>query len=169
MSADVTGLVCPLGAAHRVLARGWEIAFTGAMGEATQRPGYALSSLDEMGEGPGFRKVRRELGVTAFGINAVVLPAGYSTGVHYHEEQEETYFVHCGRVEFRFGDGTTHEVGPGGLVRVDASTEGCATSATTKRWSWSRAARTGTWDETDRPWAAIRAAVRRAEPRVHSS
>jgi mannose-6-phosphate isomerase-like protein (cupin superfamily) len=75
-----------------------------------------------MGEGPGFRKVRRELGVTAFGINAVVLPAGYSTGVHYHEEQEETYFVHCGRVEFRFGDGTTHEVGPGGLVRVDAST-----------------------------------------------
>ena len=66
-----------------------------------------------MGEGPGFRKVRRELGVTAFGINAVVLPEGYSTGVHYHDEQEETYFVHRGRVEFRFGDGTVHVVGTG--------------------------------------------------------
>jgi quercetin dioxygenase-like cupin family protein len=92
------------------------------MAEVTKRPGYALSSLDQMGEGPGFRKVRRELGVTAFGINAVVLPEGYSTGVHYHDEQEETYFVHRGRVEFRFGDGTVHVVGTGGLVRVDAST-----------------------------------------------
>ena len=75
-----------------------------------------------MGEGPGFRKVRRELGVTAFGINAIVLPPGYATGVHYHDEQEETYFVHQGEVEFRFGDGTTHVVGPGGVARVDAAT-----------------------------------------------
>jgi mannose-6-phosphate isomerase-like protein (cupin superfamily) len=91
----------------------------GVMGAAD---GYAVSSLDQIGEGPGFRKIRRELGVTAFGINAIVLPAGYTTGVHYHDEQEETYFVHQGEVEFRFGDGTTHRVGPGGLVRVDPST-----------------------------------------------
>ena len=75
-----------------------------------------------MGEGYGFRKIRRELGVTAFGINAIVLPPGYSTGVHYHDEQEETYFVHQGQVEFRFGDGTAHLLGPGGIVRVDAAT-----------------------------------------------
>ena len=75
-----------------------------------------------MGDGPGFRKVRRELGVTAFGINALVLPPGYETGVHYHDEQEETYFVHQGIVEFRFGDGSAHTVGPGGLARVDAPT-----------------------------------------------
>jgi mannose-6-phosphate isomerase-like protein (cupin superfamily) len=75
-----------------------------------------------MGDGPGFRKVRRELGVTAFGINALVLPPGYETGVHYHDEQEETYFVHQGIVEFRFGDGSAHTVGPGGLARVDAAT-----------------------------------------------
>jgi mannose-6-phosphate isomerase-like protein (cupin superfamily) len=84
--------------------------------------GYAISSLDEMGEGYGFRKIRREVGVTAFGINAIVLPPGYETGVHYHDEQEETYFVHQGEVEFRFGDGTKHRLGPGGVARVDAST-----------------------------------------------
>jgi len=92
------------------------------MAESTERQGYAVSSLDLMGDGPGFRKVRRELGVTAFGINAIVLPPGYSTGLHYHDEQEETYFVHDGTVEFRFGDGSTHLVLAGGVVRVDAST-----------------------------------------------
>jgi uncharacterized cupin superfamily protein len=61
--------------------------------------GYTVSHLDAMGEGFGFRKVRRELGVTAFGINALVLPPGYATGLHFHDEQEETYFVHQGRVE----------------------------------------------------------------------
>lgn len=84
--------------------------------------GYAISSLDEMGDGYGFRKIRHALGVTAFGINAIVIPPGYASGVHYHDEQEETYFVHQGQVEFRFGDGTTHELGPGGFVRVSPKT-----------------------------------------------
>ena len=84
--------------------------------------GYTVSSLKQIGEGYGFRKIRRELGVTAFGINALVLPPGYESGVHYHERQEETYFVHRGEVEFRFGDGSTHTLGPGGVVRVDART-----------------------------------------------
>jgi uncharacterized cupin superfamily protein len=75
-----------------------------------------------MGDGSGFRKVRRVLGVTAFGINALVLPPGYASGVHYHDQQEETYFVHEGTVELRFGDGTTHVLGPGGIARVDAAT-----------------------------------------------
>jgi quercetin dioxygenase-like cupin family protein len=92
------------------------------MEAATHGEGYSVSSLERMGDGPGFRKVRRELGVTAFGINAIVLPEGYSTGVHYHDEQEETYFVHAGEVEFRFGDGTTHTLSAGGIARVDPST-----------------------------------------------
>jgi mannose-6-phosphate isomerase-like protein (cupin superfamily) len=92
------------------------------MSESADQPGYAVSSLQQMGDGPGFRKVRRELGVTAFGINAVVLPPGYSTGLHYHDEQEETYFVHDGTVEFRFGDGSTHLLYAGGVVRVDPAT-----------------------------------------------
>jgi quercetin dioxygenase-like cupin family protein len=93
-----------------------------AMGEPTKGPGYAVSSLDQMGDGPGFRKVRRALEVTAFGINAIVIPPGHSSGEHYHEQQEETYFVHQGRVEFRFGDGTTHVLDAGGVARVDPAT-----------------------------------------------
>jgi mannose-6-phosphate isomerase-like protein (cupin superfamily) len=92
------------------------------MTESRSADGYAVSSLDAIGDGPGFRKVRRELGVTAFGVNALVLPGGYATGVHYHDEQEELYFVHRGTVEMRFGDGSVHTLSPGGLARVDAAT-----------------------------------------------
>lgn len=84
--------------------------------------GYAAANLDDLGDGPGFRKIRKELGVTAFGVNAIVLPPSYSTGSHYHDEQEELYFLHSGRVEFEFGDGSTEQLGPGGIVRVDAAT-----------------------------------------------
>jgi uncharacterized cupin superfamily protein len=92
------------------------------MADPVQGEGYALASLDDIGEGYGFRKIRHAVGVTAFGINALVLPPGYESGVHYHDEQEETYFIHQGQVEFRFGDGSTHVLGPGGVARVDART-----------------------------------------------
>ena len=84
--------------------------------------GYAVANVDGLGEGPGFRKVRPELGVTAFGVNAIVLPAGYETGRHFHEHQQELYFVHRGRIEITLNDETTHTLGPGGLARVDAET-----------------------------------------------
>ena len=44
--------------------------------------GWAVSSLDKLGDGPGFRKIRTPLGVTAFGMNAIVLPPGIETGRH---------------------------------------------------------------------------------------
>jgi len=85
--------------------------------------GYALApDLDALGEGYGFRKIRKGLGVTAFGINAISMPAGYETGSHYHDEQEETYFVHRGEIELVFGDGTAHRLKEGGSARVDAAT-----------------------------------------------
>lgn len=84
--------------------------------------GYAVANLDALGEGPGFRKIRSALGVTAFGVNAIVLPAGIEAGRHYHEEQEELYFVHSGELEMVFGDGSSHRLGAGGLARVDART-----------------------------------------------
>jgi mannose-6-phosphate isomerase-like protein (cupin superfamily) len=84
--------------------------------------GWAAANLDDLGEGPGFRKIRTPLGVTAFGVNAIVLPPAYGTGSHYHDEQEELYFVHSGEVEIEFGDGSTRQLGPGGLAWVDAST-----------------------------------------------
>lgn len=88
----------------------------------TKGEGYAVSSLDALGEGPGFRKIRTALGVTAFGANAIVLPPSYETGRHYHEEQEELYFVHSGRIAIEFGDDSTHELAAGGLAWVDAPT-----------------------------------------------
>ena len=84
--------------------------------------GFALANVDGLGEGPGFRKVRRELGVTAYGVNAIELPPGYETGRHFHEQQEELYFVHRGRIEMTFNDESSFELGPGGLARVDAAT-----------------------------------------------
>lgn len=90
--------------------------------KVTKGDGYAVAHLDDLGEGPGFRKVRRELGVTAFGVNAIVLPPSFATGFHYHDEQEELYFLHSGRIEIAFGDGSSFELGPGGMAWVDAPT-----------------------------------------------
>jgi mannose-6-phosphate isomerase-like protein (cupin superfamily) len=83
--------------------------------------GYTISSLDELGEGPGFRKVRTPLGVTAFGVNGIVFPPGYEGFLHYHDEQDELYFVHRGRARVQVGD-ETREVGEGGLVHVESTT-----------------------------------------------
>jgi len=82
--------------------------------------GYAFGSIDEMGDGV-FRKVRRELGVTAFGVNVLVLPAGAEGRPHYHEEQDELYFVHSGRGRFDL-PGESRELGPGGLCHVESTT-----------------------------------------------
>jgi len=81
---------------------------------------HARTSLDELGDGV-FRKVRRALGVTAFGVNGVVLPPGAEWFNHFHEQQDELYFVHAGRAGFDV-DGEAFELGPGGLVHVESTT-----------------------------------------------
>ena len=83
--------------------------------------GYTVSSLDELGGGHGFRKVRSALGVTAFGVNAIVFPPRYEGPNHFHDTQDELYFVHQGTATFSF-DGKEHTVGPGGLVHVESTT-----------------------------------------------
>jgi mannose-6-phosphate isomerase-like protein (cupin superfamily) len=90
--------------------------------EVVEGEGYAAGNIDGMGDQYGFRKVRRALGVTAFGVNAVVFPPGVAGGFHWHDEQEEVYLVHSGRAEFEFGDGGKIQLGPGGVVRVDPET-----------------------------------------------
>ncbi len=82
---------------------------------------YAISSLDELGQGYGFRKVRGALGVTAFGVNAIVMPPGYEGFLHFHDTQDELYFVHRGTARFEVGD-EVRELGPGGLVHVESTT-----------------------------------------------
>ena len=90
--------------------------------ESVEGAGWAVASLEGIGEGYGFRKIRRELGVSAFGVNAIVMPPGYESGFHYHDQQQELYFVHQGRIEMEFGDGSRQVLGPGSLARVDAAT-----------------------------------------------
>jgi mannose-6-phosphate isomerase-like protein (cupin superfamily) len=82
---------------------------------------HTFSSLDELGDGPGFRKIRQPLGVTAFGVNALVLPPGHEGFLHYHDTQDELYFVHKGRVKVD-ADGESRELGEGGLFHVEATT-----------------------------------------------
>jgi mannose-6-phosphate isomerase-like protein (cupin superfamily) len=83
--------------------------------------GYAFSSLDELGDGYGFRKVRDALGVTAFGVNGIVMPPGYEGFLHFHDTQDELYFVHRGRALVEVG-GETREIGEGGLLHVESTT-----------------------------------------------
>ena len=84
--------------------------------------GWTSATLDEMGDGPGFRKVRKELGVEAFGVNAIVIPPGFATGSHWHDTQDELYFVHAGEIEMEFGDGTVLPLAAGGFAHVAAAT-----------------------------------------------
>ena len=84
--------------------------------------GYAFGSIDELGEGYGFRKIRVPLGITAFGANAIVMAPGFVGFHHYHDTQNELYIVHSGttRVEV---EGETRELGPGGLFHAESTTQ----------------------------------------------
>jgi len=83
--------------------------------------GYAFGTIDELGEGPGFRKVRSALGVTAFGVNALVYPPGQEGFLHSHDVQDELYFVHAGTARFEVA-GEERVLGPGGLCHVESTT-----------------------------------------------
>jgi uncharacterized cupin superfamily protein len=89
--------------------------------EPIKGDGWAISSLADLGDGPGFRKIRSALGVTAFGVNAVVLPPSWVTPRHRHERQEELYLVLDGEIEFDL-DGHRQTLGRGGLAKVDPGT-----------------------------------------------
>jgi len=87
----------------------------------TTTTGHAFSSLEELGDGYGFRKVRRAMGVSAFGVNIVVYPPGYEGFEHWHDMQDELYFVHRGTAKFEVG-GEERILGPGGLCHVESTT-----------------------------------------------
>ena len=82
---------------------------------------YAFGTIDELGEGYGFRKVRQALGVESFGVNVVVMPPRYDGFFHYHDEQDELYFVHAGTARVEVG-GEERLLGPGGMVHVRSTT-----------------------------------------------
>jgi mannose-6-phosphate isomerase-like protein (cupin superfamily) len=64
-----------------------------------------------------FVGLRRELGVTSFGMNQVVLQPGQRGRIHRHERQEEVYLVLEGRLTLII-EREDHELGQGELIRV---------------------------------------------------
>jgi uncharacterized RmlC-like cupin family protein len=82
--------------------------------------GWAISpGIDSLGDGM-FRPVRPQLGLTAFGMNVKVMAPDSSSKAHLHTEQQEVIFVHAGQIHVSFADGSSHEVGVGGIVVIDA-------------------------------------------------
>jgi uncharacterized cupin superfamily protein len=78
--------------------------------------GTATTRLDpETGE--RFKRLRAELGVSAFGLNQIVLQPGQRGRVHRHERQEEVYVVLEGTLDLLV-DGEEHTLEQGDLMRV---------------------------------------------------
>jgi mannose-6-phosphate isomerase-like protein (cupin superfamily) len=67
--------------------------------------------------GDRFVALRRQLGVTSFGINQIVLQAGQRGRIHRHQRQEEVYLVLEGRLTLLI-EGQETELGEGELIRV---------------------------------------------------
>jgi len=67
--------------------------------------------------GERFLALRRELGVTSFGMNQIVLAPGQRGRIHRHQRQEEVYLVLEGTLTLLLEDEPT-ELGQGELIRV---------------------------------------------------
>ncbi len=64
-----------------------------------------------------FLSLRRELGVTTFGINQIVFEPGQRARIHRHERQEEVYFVWSGTLTVLI-EGEEVDIAAGELLRV---------------------------------------------------
>jgi uncharacterized cupin superfamily protein len=68
-----------------------------------------------------FQLLRRELGISSFGMNLIVLRPGQRGRIHAHEHQEEVYLVLDGELTLLV-EGEEHLLGPDRLVRIGPST-----------------------------------------------
>jgi uncharacterized cupin superfamily protein len=75
-----------------------------------------LTSIDP--DADTFQLLRRQLGVTSFGINLLTLRPRQRLRVHRHERQEEVYLVLEGELTLIVA-GEPHVLGEGDLARVD--------------------------------------------------
>jgi quercetin dioxygenase-like cupin family protein len=64
-----------------------------------------------------FLSLRRELGVSSFGMNQIVLTPGQRGRIHRHQRQEEVYLVLEGTLTLLL-EGESTELGEGELIRV---------------------------------------------------
>jgi quercetin dioxygenase-like cupin family protein len=78
--------------------------------------GFAFAALDPDAE-ERFVPLRRELGVTSFGMNQILLRPGQRGRIHTHSSQEEVYVVLSGKLTLWI-EGDRHELGHGRMARV---------------------------------------------------
>src|SRR3954453_4551517 len=79
--------------------------------------------------GTAFARYGTRWGGTAFGVNAIVYPPGYEGFNHYHDVQDELYFVHAGTARVELG-GEERTIGPGGSFTSNRGRHaGCLTRA----------------------------------------
>jgi quercetin dioxygenase-like cupin family protein len=78
--------------------------------------GVSFGSLDLDGE-DRFQRLRRELGVSAFGLNLIRLRPRQRGRIHRHERQEEVYVVLEGTLTLEV-EREPHELPRGALARV---------------------------------------------------
>ncbi len=79
-------------------------------------PGVSTARLDpDVGE--RFLPLRRQLGVSSFGLNQIVLEPGQRGRIHRHGGQEEVYLVLEGTLTL-YVEGEPHVLGVGELIRV---------------------------------------------------
>ena len=67
--------------------------------------------------GERFVALRRQLGVTSFGLNQMILEVGERSRIHRHERQEEVYLVLEGELTLLV-EREAHELVAGELIRV---------------------------------------------------
>jgi uncharacterized cupin superfamily protein len=79
-------------------------------------PDLAFAALDRKG-GERFQALRRELGVSSFGMNLLMLEPGQRGRIHAHDRQEEVYLVLEGELTLGV-EGVEHVLGEDQLVRV---------------------------------------------------
>jgi uncharacterized cupin superfamily protein len=79
-------------------------------------PGTAFTRLRDDVEGR-FQALRRELGVSTFGLNLILLKPGQRGRIHRHQRQEEVYLVLEGTLELVV-EGEPHTLEAGELGRV---------------------------------------------------
>jgi uncharacterized cupin superfamily protein len=76
----------------------------------------AYSTIDR-DSGDRFQSLRRDLGVSSFGMNVIVLQPGERGRIHAHEHQEEVYLVLEGELTL-IVEGEESALGPDRVVRV---------------------------------------------------
>jgi quercetin dioxygenase-like cupin family protein len=82
---------------------------------SVNEPAVSFAAIDP--DGDTFQTLRRELGVTSFGINQLTLRARQRLRVHRHERQEEVYLVLEGTLTL-IVEGEEHLLDTGKLARV---------------------------------------------------